>query len=341
MKKALITGVAGQDGSYLAEFLLGKGYSVHGIIRRSSLEIVSRIDHLYKGINKNKNFHLHYGDLTDSSNIDSIISMIKPDEIYNLAAQSHVRISFDMPEYTANVDALGTLRILNSMLSHNLKSTKFYQASTSELYGKVHEIPQNENTPFYPRSPYGVAKLYSYWIVKNYREAYNMFACNGILFNHESPRRGNSFVTKKIIQQAVMIKKGLRDCIKLGNIYSKRDWGHAKDYVEGMWLMLQQKNPDDFVLATGNTYSVKEFIEIVFSKLEIPLTWKGKGINEVAINSNSGKTVIQIDPYYFRPTEVDILVGDASKANEVLGWKPKFSFMDLIEDMINFELKNY
>jgi len=339
MKTALITGVAGQDGSYLSELLLEKGYEVHGIIRRSSLEIVSRIDHLYKGSNKHPNFHLHYGDVTDSSNIDNIISKVRPDEIYNLAAQSHVRVSFDMPEYTANVDALGTLRILNSIINQGLADkTKFYQASTSELYGKVQEIPQNEKTPFYPRSPYGVAKLYSFWIVKNYREAYNMFACNGILFNHESPRRGNSFVTKKIVEQAVKIKNGREDSIKLGNIYSKRDWGHAKDYVEGMWRMLQQDSPDDFVLATGEMHSVKDFIEIIFQKLNLPLEWKGEGLDEKGFNPETGDVYIEIDPYYFRPTEVELLLGDPSKATKELNWKRNFSFSDLVEDMVNYEL---
>jgi len=342
MKTALITGVAGQDGSYLSELLLEKGYEVHGIIRRSSLEIVSRIDHLYKGSNKHPNFHLHYGDVTDSSNIDNIISKVRPEEIYNLAAQSHVRVSFDMPEYTANVDALGTLRILNSVINQGLADkTKFYQASTSELYGKVQEIPQNEKTPFYPRSPYGVAKLYSFWIVKNYREAYNMFACNGILFNHESPRRGNSFVTKKIVEQAVKIKNGRRDSIKLGNIYSKRDWGHAKDYVEGMWRMLQQDSPDDFVLATGEMHSVKDFIEIIFQKLNLPLEWKGEGLDEKGFNPETGNIYIEIDPYYFRPTEVELLLGDPSKATKELNWKRNFSFSDLVEDMVNYELNNH
>ena len=339
MKTALITGVAGQDGSYLSELLLEKGYEVHGIIRRSSLEIVSRIDHLYKGSNKHPNFHLHYGDVTDSSNIDNIISKVRPDEIYNLAAQSHVRVSFDMPEYTANVDALGTLRILNSIINQGLADkTKFYQASTSELYGKVQEIPQNEKTPFYPRSPYGVAKLYSFWIVKNYREAYNMFACNGILFNHESPRRGNSFVTKKIVEQAVKIKNGRQNSIKLGNIYSNRDWGHAKDYVEGMWRMLQQDSPDDFVLATGEMHSVKDFIEIIFQKLNLPLEWKGEGLDEKGFNPETGDIYIEIDPYYFRPTEVELLLGDPSKATKELNWKRNFSFSDLVEDMVNYEL---
>ena len=342
MKTALITGVAGQDGSYLSELLLEKGYEVHGIIRRSSLEIVSRIDHLYKGSNKHPNFHLHYGDVTDSSNIDNIISKVRPEEIYNLAAQSHVRVSFDMPEYTANVDALGTLRILNSVINQGLADkTKFYQASTSELYGKVQEIPQNEKTPFYPRSPYGVAKLYSFWIVKNYREAYNMFACNGILFNHESPRRGNSFVTKKIVEQAVKIKNGRQDSIKLGNIYSKRDWGHAKDYVEGMWRMLQQDSPDDFVLATGEMHSVKDFIEIIFQKLNLPLEWKGEGLDEKGFNPETGNIYIEIDPYYFRPTEVELLLGDPSKATKELNWKRNFSFSDLVEDMVNYELNNH
>ena len=341
MKKALITGVAGQDGSYLAELLLEKNYEVHGIIRRSSLEIKSRIDHLYKGKGKHPNFKLHYGDVTDSSNIENIIAKVKPDEIYNLAAQSHVRISFDLPEYTANVDALGTLRILNALLNQGLTKTRFYQASTSELYGKVQEVPQTEKTPFYPRSPYGVAKLYSFWIVKNYREAYNMYACNGILFNHESPRRGNSFVTKKIVEQAVKIKFGLHDTIKLGNIYAKRDWGHAKDYVEGMWRMLQQKKADDYVLATGETHSVKDFIDLIFDKLDLPLSWKGKGIEEVGYNPISGQKYIEIDPYYFRPTEVDLLIGDPSKATNELNWKQEYGFKGLVEDMINYELSIY
>lgn len=338
MKKALITGVAGQDGSYLAELLLEKNYEVHGIIRRSSLEIKSRIDHLYKGKSKDPNFKLHYGDVTDSSNIESVVAKVKPDEIYNLAAQSHVRISFDLPEYTANVDALGTLRILNALLNQGLLKTRFYQASTSELYGKVQEVPQTEKTPFYPRSPYGVAKLYSYWIVKNYREAYGMYACNGILFNHESPRRGNSFVTKKIVEQAVKIKHGLQSTIKLGNIYSKRDWGHAVDYVEGMWRMLQQDKADDYVLATGETHSVKEFIELIFKSINLPLAWKGSGIDEIGYNPNTNQTYIEIDPYYFRPTEVDLLLGDPSKAEKQLKWKRKFSFLDLVNDMVNYEV---
>ena len=341
MKKALITGVAGQDGSYLAELLLEKNYEVHGIIRRSSLEIKSRIDHLYKGKTKHPNFKLHYGDVTDSSNIENIISKIKPDEIYNLAAQSHVRISFDLPEYTANVDALGTLRILNALQNQGLKKTKFYQASTSELYGKVQETPQNEKTPFYPRSPYGVAKLYSFWIVKNYREAYDMFACNGILFNHESPRRGNSFVTKKIVEQVVKIKYKEQDVLRLGNLYAKRDWGHAKDYVEGMWRMLQQKEADDYVLATGETHSVKDFIELIFNKLELPLSWKGKGLEEIGYNPETGQKYIEIDPYYFRPTEVDLLLGDATKAEKELKWVRQFSFQDLVDDMVDFELTLY
>ena len=341
MKKALITGVAGQDGSYLAELLLEKNYEVHGIIRRSSLEIKSRIDHLYKGKGKHPNFKLHYGDVTDSSNIENIIAKVKPDEIYNLAAQSHVRISFDLPEYTANVDALGTLRILNALLNQGLTKTKFYQASTSELYGKVQEVPQTEKTPFYPRSPYGVAKLYSFWIVKNYREAYNMYACNGILFNHESPRRGNSFVTKKIVEQAVKIKHGLHDAIKLGNIYAKRDWGHAKDYVEGMWRMLQQEKADDFVLATGETHSVKDFIELIFEKLDLPLAWKGTGTDEIGYNPETNQVYIQIDPYYFRPTEVDLLIGDPTKAIRELGWNQEFGFNGLVDDMVKFELALY
>ena len=341
MKKALITGISGQDGSYLTELLLKKNYVVHGIIRRSSLEAKSRIDHLYKGEHKNPNLILHYGDLTDSSNIENIISKVKPDEIYNLAAQSHVRISFDVPEYTANVDSLGTLRLLNALLNQNLLNTKFYQASTSELYGKVSEIPQNENTPFYPRSPYGVAKLYAFWIVKNYREAYNIFACNGILFNHESPRRGNSFVTKKIVEQAVKIKHGKHKTIKLGNIYAKRDWGHAKDYVEGMWRMLQNETPDDFVLATGKTFTVKEFVNETFNKIGLPLSWRGEGLNEEGFNPDNGEIYVKIDPYYFRPTEVDILVGDPSKAESKLNWKRMYSFEDLIDDMISHEEKKF
>lgn len=340
MKKALITGVAGQDGSYLSELLLDKGYEVHGMIRRSSLEIKSRVDHLYKGDRKNKNFYLHYGDMTDSSNIDRIISKVRPDELYNLAAQSHVRISFDLPEYTANVDGIGTLRLLESIKSNNLK-TRFYQASTSELFGKVHEIPQNENTPFYPRSPYGVAKLYSYWIVKNYREAYGMFACNGILFNHESPRRGNSFVTKKIVQQAVNIYNGKIKSFKLGNLNAKRDWGHAKDYVEAMWKMLQINKPTDFVISTGKTYSVKDFVNKVFEKLQIPIEWNGEGLNEKGINPDTKEIYIEIDPYYFRPTEVDLLVGDPGKAKEILNWEPNYSLDELIDDMVSYELNNY
>ncbi|MCF8296752.1 MAG: GDP-mannose 4,6-dehydratase [Saprospiraceae bacterium] len=342
MKKALITGVTGQDGSYLAEFLLSKGYEVHGLVRRSSLEQKLRIDHLYKDphINGN-NFKVHYGDITDSSNLVRIIEKINPNEIYNLAAQSHVRVSFDIPEYTANADALGTLRILEAIriLGYN-NEAKLYQASTSELFGKVQEIPQNENTPFYPRSPYGVAKLYAYWLIKNYREAYNIFACNGILFNHESPRRGNSFVTKKIACAAAEIAKGRKDKLFLGNIDSKRDWGYAPDFVKSMWMILQQPESDDFVIATGETHTVREFVEKCFNYVGIIIEWKGSGVNEIGLNSKTGKELINIDPYYFRPTEVDILLGDYSKAKKELGWEPKTKFEDLVKIMMDFEYNN-
>jgi len=341
MQKALITGITGQDGSYLAEFLLEKNYEVHGIIRKSSLETISRIDHLYKGKNKNLNFKLHYGDLADSSSIESVISKVRPEEVYNLAAQSNVRISFDMPEYTANIDAIGTLRILNTLINQGFTETKFYQASTSELYGKVNETPQNEETPFDPRSPYAISKLFSFYTVKNYREVHNMFACNGILFNHESPRRGNSFVTKKIIEQAVMIKFNKHNTIKLGNIYAKRDWGHAKDYVDGMWRILQHEKPDDFVLATGETHSVKDFINLVFGIIELPLEWEGEGLNEIGFNPKTKKKYIEIDPYYFRPAEIDSLVGDYSKAQKELGWKPKYNFNRLVEEMVHYEISLY
>lgn len=339
-KKAFITGVTGQDGSYLAEFLLEKGYEVHGMVRRSSLEQKLRIDHLYKGVgNQSLDFHVHYGDMTDSSNITRLLQEISPDEVYNLAAQSHVRISFDIPEYTANADALGSLRILEAIRLLGLADkTKYYQASTSELYGKVQEIPQTEKTPFYPRSPYGVAKMYSYWLTVNYREAYNIFACNGILFNHESPRRGNSFVTKKITESIAKIKKGELKKIRLGNLDAKRDWGYAKDYVEVMWLMLQQEAPEDFVIATGETHTVREFVEKAFKYIDIDIAWSGKGVEEKGTNKNTNEELVSIDPYYFRPTEVDILMGDASKAKEKLNWEATVKFDELVDIMMKYEL---
>ena len=338
MKKAIITGVAGQDGSYLSEFLLNKGYQVYGVLRRSSLEYKSRIDHLFKGINKNNNFKPIYGDITDALSVNSIISQIRPDEVYNLAAQSHVRVSFDLPGYTAQTDAIGALNILESIKSNDLcAKTKFYQASTSELYGKVQEIPQTENTPFYPRSPYAAAKLYAYWLTINYREAYNIFSTNGILFNHESPRRGNSFITKKVVEAAVKIKKGRQNFLKIGNLDSRRDWGYAPEYVDAMWRMLQYKTPEDFVIATGEHHSVRELIEHSFSLLDIDIIWKGTGLNEIGVDKKNNKTIVQIDPYYFRPTEVDLLVGDPSKAFEKLNWKPTVKFHDLVEIMIKDE----
>lgn len=340
MKKALITGVTGQDGSYLAEFLLEKGYEVHGMVRRSSLEQKLRIDHLYKGVGSEEyNFHVHYGDMTDSSNIMRLLKEIKPDEVYNLAAQSHVRISFDIPEYTANADALGSLRILEAIRILGLeKKTKFYQASTSELFGKVQEIPQTEKTPFYPRSPYGVAKIYSYWLTINYREAYGIYACNGILFNHESPRRGNSFVTKKITESVAKIKQGALSKIRLGNLDAKRDWGYAKDYVEAMWLMLQLDTPEDFVIATGETHTVREFVQIAFSYIDIDIVWEGKGVDEIGLDSKTGKVLVSVDPYYFRPTEVDLLVGNPANAKQKLNWEPKVKFKELIDIMMRHEL---
>lgn len=339
-KIALITGVTGQDGAYLAELLLEKGYEVHGIKRRSSLFNTDRIDHLYQDPHeKNIKFKLHYGDMTDSSNLTRIIQEVQPDEIYNLAAQSHVKVSFETPEYTANSDAIGTLRILEAIRILGLeKKTRFYQASTSELYGKVQEIPQSEKTPFYPRSPYGVAKLYAFWIVKNYREAYNMYACNGILFNHESPLRGETFVTRKITRAAARIKLGMQTCMYLGNLDAKRDWGHAKDYVEGMWRMLQQETADDYVLATGETIEVREFVSKAFKELEIEVEWKGEGVNEVGINKATGEEIVKVDPKYFRPTEVDLLVGDSTKARTELGWKPTFGVDGLVKDMIQADL---
>ncbi len=341
MKKvALISGVTGQDGAYLAEFLLGKGYTVHGIKRRSSLFNTNRVDHLYHDTHeKDCNFFLHYGDMTDSNNLVRIIQSIQPDEVYNLAAQSHVAVSFEEPEYTANVDGLGTLRILEALRILRLeKKTRFYQASSSELFGKVQSIPQNESTPFYPRSPYAVAKLYAYWITVNYREAYGIFACNGILFNHESPTRGETFVTRKITRGLTRIKLGLQDQLFLGNLDAMRDWGHAKDYVEMQWLMLQQSQPEDFVIATGEQHSVREFIEAVAGQLDISLRWTGAGIDEKGYDSN-GKCIISVDPRYYRPTEVDTLLGDPTKAKTKLNWVPKVSFKDLVTEMVQEDLK--
>jgi len=340
MKKALITGITGQDGSYLAEFLLKKGYEVHGIIRRSSSFNTKRIDHLYKDPHVNNvRLFLHYGDLTDGSNIARIIQEIKPDEIYNLGAQSHVRVSFDIPEYTGDVDGLGTLRILEAIKDSKVK-TKFYQASSSELFGKVLETPQKETTPFYPRSPYGCAKLYAYWITKNYRESYKIFACNGILFNHESPRRGETFVTRKITRGFAKILSGEEKCIFLGNLDARRDWGYAKDYVEVMWLMLQRKKPEDYVIATGESHSVREFVEECAKLLKINLKWSKKGLNEIGINKANNKTLIKIDPRYYRPAEVDFLLGDPSKAKKDLKWAPKTKFKKLIKIMLKEDLKN-
>lgn len=340
-KTALIVGITGQDGAYLSELLLNKGYIVHGVKRRSSSLNTSRIDHLYRDLHANANprFVLHYGDITDASNMMSLIQKIQPDEVYNLAAQSHVQVSFELPAYTAQVDGVGTLNIIEAIRSLGLtQKTKFYQASTSELFGKVQETPQKETTPFYPRSPYAVAKLYGFWITKNYREAYNMFACNGILFNHESPIRGETFVTKKITHAVVRIKYGLQKALYLGNLHSKRDWGHARDYVEAMWLMLQQEKPEDFVIATGETHTVQEFVERAFSEVGIAITWQGEGLNEVGIDQATGKTLVKVDPKYFRPTEVDLLLGDATKARTMLGWQPKVTFNQLVEEMIASEL---
>ena len=338
MKKiALITGVTGQDGAYLAELLLNKNYEVHGIKRRASSFNTSRIDHLYKDKHKEDvNFFLHYGDLTDSTNLIRIIQEVQPHEIYNLGAQSHVKVSFEVPEYTANSDALGTLRILEAIRILKMENkVKFYQASTSELYGKAQEVPQTETTPFYPRSPYGVAKLYAYWIVKNYREAYGMFACNGILFNHESPLRGETFVTRKITRAASKIKLGLQEKLYLGNLNAQRDWGHAKDYVEGMWRMLQYEKPEDFVLATGKTTTIREFCNLSFKELGIDIIWEGEGENEVGIDQSSNKVIISIDKNYYRPTEVDLLIGDASKAKNLLSWTPKYDLESLVKEMVN------
>ena len=339
MKKALITGVTGQDGSYLAEFLLEKGYQVHGLIRRSSSFNTKRIDHIINNKDKYNNFYFHYGDMTDASNLNRILEKIEPDEIYNLAAQSHVKVSFEIPDYTAQVDALGTLRFLDAIRESRI-DTKFYQASTSELYGKVMETPQNELTPFYPRSPYGVAKLYSYWIIINYREAYDLFACNGILFNHESPRRGETFVTRKITIGASKIKLGLQDKLSLGNLDAKRDWGYAPEYCEGMWKILQNNKADDFVLATGKFHSVREFVELSFYNLGIDIIWKGNGLEEKGIDKKSGRVIVEINPKYFRPTEVESLLGDYSKAKAILKWEPKTTFKDLVKLMIDSDLSS-
>ena len=339
MKKALITGITGQDGSYLAEFLLNKGYEVHGIKRRTSLINTDRIDHLYQDPHETiRKFILHHGDLTDATSLIRIIQEVQPDEIYNLAAQSHVAVSFEEPEYTANSDALGALRILEAIRILKLeKKTKYYQASTSELYGDVQETPQTEKTPFYPRSPYAVAKLYAYWITVNYREAYGIYACNGILFNHESPVRGETFVTRKITRALARIKLGLQKTLYLGNLNAKRDWGHAKDYVEAQWLMLQKKTPEDFVIATGVQYSVRDFINLASKNLDMKIDWKRKGLDEVG--SFDGKDVIKVDPRYFRPSEVETLLGDASKAKDVLNWIPKISFKELVKEMVEKDLK--
>lgn len=347
MKKALITGITGQDGSFLAEFLLEKGYEVHGIIRRSSSFNTERIEHLYidellRDMKIKRKVLLHYGDMTDSTNLIRLIREIQPDEIYNLAAMSHVKVSFEVPEYTADTDGVGTLRLMEAVRFLGYEDrTRIYQASTSELFGKVQEIPQNENTPFYPRSPYGVAKLYGYWITKNYREAYNMFAVNGILFNHESERRGETFVTRKITLAAARIKKGTQEKLYLGNIDSKRDWGYAKDYVECMWLMLQHHTPEDFVIATGETHTVREFTTLAFKEAGIELEWAGSGVEEKGIDTATGRVLVEIDPKYFRPTEVDILLGDPTKAKEVLGWNPtQTKFEELVKIMVKSDLEH-
>ena len=341
-KKALITGITGQDGAYLAEFLINKGYEVHGIKRRSSLFNTDRIDHLYQDPHeKRKNLILHYGDLTDSTNLIRILQQVQPDEVYNLAAQSHVAVSFESPEYTADTDALGTLRILEGIRLLGLeKKTRFYQASTSELYGKVQESPQTETTPFYPRSPYAAAKLYAYWITVNYREAYGIYACNGILFNHESPLRGETFVTRKITRALSRISLNLQDCLYLGNLNAKRDWGHAKDYVRMQWLMLQQDKPEDFVIASGKQYSVRDFVNLSAKELNIDITWKGKGIDEKGYDTKTNKQIIAVDPTYFRPTEVETLLGDPSKAKQKLNWVPEISFEEMVKEMVISDLED-
>ena len=334
MKKALITGITGQDGSYLAELLLQKDYEVHGIVRRSSSFNTKRIDNIINNDKYNNRFFFHHGDVTDTSNLNRILEKTEPDEIYNLAAQSHVKVSFELPDYTSQVDALGTLRFLDAIRGTGLK-TKFYQASTSELFGKAKEIPQNEKTPFYPRSPYAVAKLYGYWIIINYREAYNLFACNGILFNHESPRRGETFVTRKITIAVGRIKMGLQDKLSLGNLDAKRDWGYAPEFVEGMWRILQQEKPDDYILATGETHTVREFVDIAFKQVNIEIDWIGKDEKEKGVNKENGKVIVAIDPSYYRPTEVDVLMGDARKAKVKLGWKPSVKFEELVKIMVD------
>lgn len=341
MKKAIITGITGQDGSYLAEFLLEKGYEVHGIKRRTSLFNTARIDHLYKDRHSHDNkLFLHYGDMTDSSSLARIIQKVQPDEIYNLAAQSHVAVSFEEPEYTADSDGIGALRILEAIRLLGLETkTKFYQASTSELYGDVRETPQSETTPFYPRSPYGVAKMYAYWITVNYREAYGLYACNGILFNHESPRRGETFVTRKITRALAKIKLGLQDHLYLGNLNALRDWGHAKDYVRMQWMMLQQERPDDYVIATGIQYSVRDFVNIAASKIDMKITWEGSGVEEKGYLED-GSCIVSVDPTYFRPTEVETLLGDSSKAREKLGWVPEISFTELVSEMMEVDMKS-
>ena len=340
-KKALITGITGQDGSYLAELLLSKGYEVHGIKRRSSLINTERIDHIYQDKHLDgSNFFLHYGDLTDNLNLSKLIGTIQPEEVYNLGAQSHVAVSFDLPQYTADSDALGTLALLEAIRFNNLENkSKFYQASTSELYGKVQEIPQTEKTPFYPRSPYAVAKLYAYWIVVNYREAYGLHASNGILFNHESPRRGETFVTRKITRAAAAIKKGIQDKLYLGNLNAKRDWGHAKDYVEMMWMMLQMDEPDDYVVATNETHEVREFVSLAFKAINKEIIWEGEGVDEKGIDKSTGKVLVEVDPMYFRPTEVDLLIGDSTKAKDKLGREPKIKFEELVREMVESDLK--
>jgi len=339
MKKALITGITGQDGSYLAEFLLDKGYEVHGIIRRASTFNTQRIDHIYQDPHEEHvRLKLHYGDMTDSSNLNRLVEKINPDEIYNLAAQSHVGTSFEIPEYTTDVDAMGTLRLLDAIKESEVEC-KFYQASTSELYGEVQEIPQTEKTPFYPRSPYAAAKLYAYWIVKNYREAYDLFAVNGILFNHESPRRGKRFVTRKITRAVARITMGKQEKIYLGNMNSKRDWGYAKDYVKMMWMMLQHDTPEDFVIATGETHTVREFVEAAFKHVDVEIEWQGEGVDEKGIDKETGKVLVEVDPKYFRPTEVDLLIGDPSKAKEELGWEPEVKFKELVHLMVQSDIE--
>lgn len=335
MKKALISGVTGQDGSYLAELLLSKGYEVHGMMRRSSNFNTYRVDDLYNS----PNFYLHYGDLSDSSSLNNLIRSILPDEVYNLGAQSHVKVSYEIPEYTADIDALGTLRLLEA-IKNNCINAKYYQASSSEMYGLVEETPQKETTRFHPRSPYGVSKVFGFYITLNYRESYDMFCCNGILFNHESPRRGRTFVTRKITRGLADIKLGNQDCLVLGNLEAKRDWGHAKDYIEAMWLMLQKDKPDDYVIATGETHSVREFVELAGKEIGFDIKWVGKGLEEVGIDKNTGNTIIKIDEKYFRPAEVDLLLGDPSKSKKVLNWLPKYSFEDLVREMVTADLKN-